>query len=150
MEVSAAQAAFGAQIGEIVRRDSGAALLIDYGRDAPGYGDTLQGLSNHQKVDPLRSPGEVDLTIHADFPAVLAAAREAGAATTGILAQGDFLRRLGIEQRAAALARARPDKTQTLSRQLQRLVGDEEMGRLFKAAAIHWPAGPPPPAFEEA
>ena len=150
VEVSAAQQAFGAVVGEMVKRDTGAALLIDYGRDAPGYGDTLQALKCHHKVDPLASPGEADLTVHADFPAVLAAAREAGAAATPILAQGNFLRRLGIDQRAAALARARPDKTETISRQLQRLVGDREMGRLFKAAAIHWPASPVPPGFEQA
>jgi SAM-dependent MidA family methyltransferase len=149
VEVSEAQQAFGSQVGEIVRRDTGAALLIDYGRDAPGYGDTLQALKDHRKIDPLESPGAADITVHADFPAVLAAARDAGAAAARILTQGDFLRRLGIDQRAAALARARPNKTEVLSRQLQRLIGDDEMGRLFKAAAIHWPASPPPPAFEE-
>ncbi len=150
LETTEAQQAFASQVGEIVRRDTGAALLIDYGRSEPGYGDTLQALKNHCKVDPLQSPGEADLTVHADFPAVLSAARSTGAATTPVLTQGDFLRRLGIEQRTAALARARPDKTEALSRQLLRLTGDDVMGQLFKAAAIHWPESPPPPAFEEA
>ena len=53
---------------------SGAALLIDYGRARPEAGDTLQALRRHQKVDPLDSPGEADLTQWADFPRVLEAA----------------------------------------------------------------------------
>ena len=34
------------------RADGGAALLIDYGRAEPGFGDTLQALRRHEKVDP--------------------------------------------------------------------------------------------------
>ncbi|MFX8848746.1 SAM-dependent methyltransferase, partial [Acinetobacter baumannii] len=79
------------------------ALFIDYGRDRPEAGDTLQALLRHTKVDVLETAGEADLTVHADFPAFAAAARAAGAATTPIIPQGDFLRALGIEQRTAAL-----------------------------------------------
>jgi NADH dehydrogenase [ubiquinone] 1 alpha subcomplex assembly factor 7 len=145
-EVSAAQEAFGQQVAETVVREGGAALLIDYGRAEPGFGDTLQALKAHQKVDPLACPGEADLTVHADFPAVLNAARKAGA-ETAILTQGEFLRRLGIEHRAAALAKARPDRAQTIARQLDRLTAPDQMGDLFKAACIHAP-GLAPPGFE--
>jgi len=147
LEVSAAQEAFGAQVGELVAREGGAALLIDYGRAEPGFGDTLQALRRHQKVDSLACPGEADLTVHADFPAVIAAARDAGA-RAAILTQGEFLRRLGIEHRAAALAAARPDRAQTLGRQLDRLIAPGQMGELFKAACIH-SVGLAPPGFEE-
>ncbi|MET0272917.1 MAG: SAM-dependent methyltransferase [Phenylobacterium sp.] len=146
-EQSAAQAALGSELGARVVRDGGAALLIDYGRARPGFGDTLQALRRHRKVDPLASPGEADLTIHADFPAVLAAARAEGA-ETAILAQADFLARLGVGQRAEALVRARPDKAPMIGRQLHRLVAADQMGALFKAASIHAP-GWSPPAFEE-
>ena len=146
VEISPAQQAFGAQLGERVARRGGAALLIDYGRDEPGFGDTLQALKRHQRVDPLGCPGEADLTVHADFPAVLGAARAANA-STAILTQGEFLRRLGIEQRAAALAKARPDQAPRIGRQLERLIGDDQMGLLFKAACIH-SAGLAPPGFE--
>ena len=62
-----------------IARDGGAALLIDYGRAEPGFGDTLQALKRHEKVDPLARPGEADLTVHVDFPAVMDAARAEGA-----------------------------------------------------------------------
>ena len=149
IEVSAAQAALGAEIGARLARDGGAALLIDYGRDRFEAGDTLQALKAHQKVDPLASAGEADLTVHADFPSVIAAAQAQGAAGA-LLTQGEFLRRLGIEARAAALGRRSPDQAPRLARQLARLVAEDQMGTLFKALCL-FPAGQPaPPAFETA
>jgi SAM-dependent MidA family methyltransferase len=148
VEVSPAQALFGTELGALILRQGGAALLIDYGRDKPGPGDTLQALKAHQKVGPLESPGEADLTVHADFPAVAAAARRAGARTTPVLTQGELLGRLGIYQRAEALARHHPDRAEILERQLERLTAPDQMGSLFKALAIH-SHGLATPGFEE-
>uniref|UniRef100_B0T8A5 ATP synthase beta subunit/transription termination factor rho n=1 Tax=Caulobacter sp. (strain K31) TaxID=366602 RepID=B0T8A5_CAUSK len=147
VESSPAQAALGSEIGHRIARDGGAALLIDYGRDAPGPGDTLQALKAHTKVSPLAQPGQADLTVWADFPAVLAAAAEAGAATGPILTQGAFLQGLGIEARAQALAAARPDQADKLTRQLDRLTGRAQMGELFKVVCLSAP-GLAPPLFE--
>jgi SAM-dependent MidA family methyltransferase len=152
VESSPAQAALGAEIGHRVARDGGAALLIDYGRDAPGPGDTLQALKAHAKVSPLAQPGQADLTVWADFPAVLAAAAEAGAATGPVLTQGAFLQALGIEARAQALAAAQPeanraDQADKLARQLDRLTGPAQMGQLFKVVCLSAP-GLAPPLFE--
>jgi SAM-dependent MidA family methyltransferase len=148
VEVSPAQEAFGAELGGRILRQGGAALLIDYGRGEPGPGDTLQALTAHQKVGPLDSPGEADLTVHADFPAVAAAARRAGAHATRILSQGELLGRLGIYERADALARGHPDRAEILGRQLERLTAPDQMGSLFKALAIH-SRGLVAPGFEE-
>ncbi len=145
-EQSAAQGALGAELGRRIAADGGAALLIDYGRAEPGFGDTLQALSRHEKVDPLARPGEADLTIHADFPAVMAAARAEGA-ETAILTQAAFLARMGVGERAEALVRAAPRRSGVIGRQLTRLVGADEMGELFKVCAIHSPDWTPP-AFE--
>ncbi|MBL8555727.1 MAG: class I SAM-dependent methyltransferase [Phenylobacterium sp.] len=146
-EISGPQMALGAALGARLARDGGAALLIDYGRDAPGFGDTLQALRRHAKVDPLDGPGEADLTVWADFPAVMAAAEREGAAT-GLMSQAAFLARMGIGERAEALVRARPDKAPVIGRQLHRLVGGDQMGDLFKVCCLHSPDWTPP-AFEE-
>ena len=146
-EQSAAQSALGAEIGARLAQDGGAALLVDYGRAEPGFGDTLQALVRHRKVDPLASPGEADLTVHADFPAVMAAAERQGA-EAAILTQGQFLSRLGVGPRAEALIAARPDRSAQIARQLNRLISDEEMGELFKACCLH-SRGWTPPAFED-
>ena len=146
LEVSAAQAALGAEVGRRAAAQGGAAILIDYGRAEPGFGDTLQALRGHRKVPPLEAPGHADLTVHADFPAARAAAEGEGAATV-LLTQRELLLRLGLAERAAALARARPDRTAVIERQCERLIGEAEMGELFKAVCIHAP-GLEPPAFE--
>ena len=147
LEQAPAQAALGVELATRIVADGGAALLIDYGRATPGFGDTLQALRKHQKESPLASPGEADLTVHADFPAVLAAAHAQGAGTAQILTHGEFLVRLGIGARAEALAAARPDRGDEIERQLERLVSPDQMGELFKVACIHTP-GFVPPGFE--
>lgn len=147
LEVSDAQEAMGEALGNLIAREGGAALLIDYGRGAPEFGDTLQALKNHEKVDPLAFPGESDLTVYADFPVVRDAARKTGAGATDAIPQGLFLGMLGIQHRAETLKAARPDRVEVIDRQLARLVAPDQMGELFKAACIHSP-GLVPPGFE--
>lgn len=148
VEISEQQAAFGRDLASLLGQATGAALLIDYGRDRPGAGDTLQALRRHEKVDSLADPGEADVTQWADFPAVLEAAVRAGADVTGCLGQGAFLRRLGIEQRAERLIAGRPEAAPVIGRQLARLTAPDQMGELFKAAAIFSPRSLSAPGFE--
>ncbi len=147
LEVSPAQDALAAGIAARVVADGGAALIIDYGRDKPEFGDTLQALKGHEKVGALDFPGASDLTMHVDFPSLLTAAREAGAEAADPVPQGLFLGRLGIQHRAEALVAARPDRSMVIGRQLARLVAPDQMGELFKAVSIHQP-GFVPPGFE--
>jgi SAM-dependent MidA family methyltransferase len=146
VEWSPALEAFGGQIGARIAQAGGAALFIDYGRAGPEAGDTLQALRGHLRQPPLAHPGEADLTAHVDFPAFLAAATRAGARASAIIAQAAFLRTLGIELRADALARARPDKADVILRQLRRLIAADQMGLLFKVACVH-DAGFEPPGL---
>jgi SAM-dependent MidA family methyltransferase len=142
-EVSGAQTRLATTLANRVVRQRGAALMIDYGRGEPSHGDTLQGLKRHRKVEPLACPGEADLTVHVDFAAVCSAAKSAGAGVA-MLTQGEFLRRLGIEARAATLAETSPRQADRIGRQRERLIGPEHMGELFKAACIHDPSFTPP------
>jgi SAM-dependent MidA family methyltransferase len=148
-ESSPAQAALASDIAHRLVTDGGAALLIDYGRDRAEVGDTLQAIQNHQKVDPLKTAGLADLTVWADFPSVIAAARETGAKVGPILSQAEFLLALGIEPRAQALSAARPDRADQIARQLDRLVNEAQMGALFKVACLCAP-NLSPPLFEDA
>lgn len=148
VEQSQAQRAFAGAVADLLKQHTGAALLIDYGRDTPGPGDTLQALSRHQKVDPLATPGQADLTQWADFPAVLAAAQAAGAATAPLLTQAEFLTRLGLPVRADRLKASQPGAAPLIDRQVQRLTAPDQMGTLFKVAALHSPATLALPAFE--
>lgn len=148
VETAPSQATFGEVMARLVSAHGGAALMIDYGRDRPEAGDTLQALTRHQKVDPLATPGEADITMWADFPSVLDAALRAGADVTGCRGQGDFLRALGIEARAERLKAARADAAPVIDRQLSRLTAGDQMGTLFKACAVFSPRSLAVPGFE--
>jgi NADH dehydrogenase [ubiquinone] 1 alpha subcomplex assembly factor 7 len=132
-----------------LREDGGALLLIDYGPARSAPGDSLQALRAHRPVDPLAFPGESDLTAHVDFAALARTARDAGAKTYGPVAQGIFLNRLGIVARAAMLTkRATPPQAKAIDAACKRLIGDSEMGTLFKVLAIAGPQAPALPGFD--
>lgn len=118
---------------------AGAALFVDYGYDGGGYGDTLQAVRGHAHVDVLDRPGETDLSAHVDFASLAAAAREAGAAVHGPVAQGRFLVALGLLERAGQLGAGADEATRrALETAVARLAGEGEgeMGALFKALAV--------------
>lgn len=121
-------------INDVVHRlktQSGAALMIDYGHEVPGFGDTFQAVKNHQYCNVLNDCGECDLTSHVDFGRLKTIATDLGAHVV-IETQGHFLKRMGIEHRAAQLTK----KSDTIAGGLHRLTDDNEMGRLFKVMEI--------------
>lgn len=136
-EASPASTAIMSQVAAHIRRHEGAALVIDYGYAGAPHSDTLQALSKHKAADILASPGDVDLTAHVDFGALMHAARQAGAQTWGIVEQGVFLKRLGAELRAVALCKSADARQKdTILSGLERLVGPHAMGELFKVMAV--------------
>ena len=136
-----------AVMGEIGRRlavQGGAALVIDYGHDVPANGSSLQAVRAHRKVDPFADPGAADLTALVDFSAMAQAAQAGGGRWLGTVGQGSFLRALGIEARAAVLAKAAPARAGDIAGALARLTGEAEMGTLFRVmglAGAGWPDG---------
>lgn len=128
--------------------NGGAAIIIDYGHERSGPGDTLQAVHAHGFAPVLDRPGEQDLTAHVDFEAVARSALDAGARVTPLATQAEWLLRLGIEARAQALARANPDRVQDLEAAVHRLTAPDEMGVLFKVIGIHSPDWPAPAGFE--
>ena len=139
-EVCEPARAFAAGLGARLRRDRGAALLLDYGPTEPCLGESLQALRAGRPANPLDAPGEADLTAHVDFPALAAIARAAGAAVHGPLPQGVLLTRLGLFQRTDRLARGgTPARAAGLIAAARRLAEPYRMGRLFKALALCHP-----------
>ncbi len=119
----------------------GAALLVDYG-DWRSLGDTFQALAGHAHTDPLAEPGNADLTAHVDFEAL---AHSAALLTPSRLTpQGVFLERLGISDRARALAtRLESSALEAHIAAHRRLTHRSEMGTLFKVLGLT-PEGAPP------
>jgi len=128
----------------------GAALIIDYGHLDSATGDTFQAVRSHRHASPLAAPGLTDLTAHVDFEALGKAAREAGAHVHGPIEQGTWLKRLGIEARAAVLqANAPEEKRPGIAAALERLTGTgpAHMGALFKVIGFSAPGIAQLPGF---
>ena len=141
VEVSAAQGRFVRELALLIRRTSGAVLLIDYGRDQAEPGDTLQALHRHSKRDPLEAPGEDDLTVWADFELARKMAVVTRVKPSPIVSQSAFLASMGIDARLAALSAKNPQQAATLNRQYERLMSPDQMGDLFKVFAMAHPVG---------
>jgi len=135
LEVSPARDSTVLHLGERLAAASGAALIVDYGYTQSRPGDTLQALHNGAPTPVLHAPGDSDITAHVDFEA-LARAVPAGCTVHGPIPQGQFLARLGLEQRAAALSRSAPQHAPAIAAAAHRLTADDAMGTLFKVMAI--------------
>lgn len=130
------------KIARRVREQDGAALIVDYGHMRSDAGDTFQAIARHSFTDPLRNPGQADVTAHVDFQALARAAEDIGARVHGPVTQGDFLKRLGIETRAASLmSKATPEVAADIDGALKRLTesGRGGMGSMFKVIGISQP-----------
>jgi NADH dehydrogenase [ubiquinone] 1 alpha subcomplex assembly factor 7 len=137
-EISEAGRTLAASLGARLGRDGGWALIVDYGHDGghngPALGSSLQAVRGHRGAGILDRPGETDLSVHVDF-GVLAAAT--GRRTFGPVGQGDFLRRLGIEERARSLKqRASAAQARDIDAALARLIAPDQMGTLFRVLAV--------------
>ena len=132
-----------AEIGKRLDASGGVALLFDYG-DWRSLGDTFQGLKEHTSLSPLEAPGLSDLTAHVDFEAIATAASPAQHAR--LTPQGVFLERLGIVERARALAgNLSGDALDQHVAAHRRLTHPDEMGTLFKVMALYPQDAPIPP-----
>ncbi|WP_347827391.1 SAM-dependent methyltransferase [uncultured Planktomarina sp.] len=134
------------EISERISVHGGAALIVDYG-DWRSQGDTLQAIGDHKMVNPLTAPGMTDLTAHTDFEAIFNSA--APAIASRLTTQGVFLERLGITQRAQALAQKLTGTAlDTHIAAHRRLTHPDEMGNLFKVMGLAATTQELPPGLE--
>jgi SAM-dependent MidA family methyltransferase len=137
VEVNRPAEAVMAGLADRIVRDGGALLAFDYGSSSPGVGDTLQAVRAHGFAGVLDTPGEADLTAHVDFAALAMVAAAAGARVHGPRAQGHVLVDLGLLERAGRLgATADAAGRAAIVAAVDRLAGEDGMGRLFQAMAV--------------
>ncbi|MGV8854467.1 MAG: class I SAM-dependent methyltransferase [Devosia sp.] len=146
LEVGLASGEVMNRLATTISTQGGAILAIDYGYARTQTGETLQGVRRHQYANVLDAPGEVDLSAHVDFEALGTVAAKAGLAVQPLATQGQFLNRMGINERASALIAANPGMATDISTAKARLVAPEQMGELFKVFCAASP-GLQPPGF---
>ncbi|MBF0109452.1 MAG: SAM-dependent methyltransferase [Magnetococcales bacterium] len=130
------------QSGRLVLR--GMLLMIDYGYTARDYyhsermQGTLVGHHRHHRIDdPLKFPGEMDLTTHVDFSAMARAGAQGGWEPCGFTTQGWFFLGLGLLERLQGLMKKEGMRLSAeVSQTAMRLILPEEMGERFKVLAM--------------
>ncbi len=130
------------QLAGIIKRNNGAALLIDYGdehlfRNAP----SLQSVKNHHYNHPLQNIGTSDLTAHVNF-ALLNHIFSEHDLPVSFASQEYFLTALGIYRRAERLIDKDPKHSAQINQALNRLIAPDQMGHLFKVMAVNAPLIP--------
>lgn len=136
-EISPVLNQFVKQLANLLKKQKGVALFIDYGHAKTGLGDTIQAVKLHRFENIFDTPGHVDLTAHVDFENVQNIAKTEGVTTHGPVSQGGFLRELGIEVRAQMLKLGASDSQgEQIESGMHRLIDTEQMGILFKVLAL--------------
>ncbi|MDE2562036.1 MAG: SAM-dependent methyltransferase [Sphingomonadales bacterium] len=144
LETCPAAAAAMFEVAGRIAAQGGAGLFVDYGYARPQLGSTIQAVRGHRKVDVFAAPGEADISAHVDFATLAQIVEARGARWLGTVEQGRWLRALGIEARAGALSEFAPEHAGAIRAALDRLIGQGQMGALFKVmglAAPGWPDG---------
>lgn len=134
-ERSDAAREFMSQLCQALKTQGGVAINIDYGYVKNEFANTLQALKNHQKVDVLENPGSADITSLVDFRSLQKIA-ENHDLNSSLISQKDFLIGLGIEERRKILIAANPQKSAEINSAIDRLIGSNQMGDLFKCLIV--------------
>ena len=118
------------------------ALIIDYGEDH-AFSDSFRGIKN-QKIlkgqDILNHTGECDLTSYINFKALKRVVYNYPSLQIGgLMKQGDFLEILQIYQRLRLLQTGQTSvkNKELLTKQYEKLTGENEMGDNYKFFYIH-------------
>ncbi len=134
-------------VDNLLKKQSGAALFVDYGHAKTAAGETLQAVRSHRFVKITDTPGFCDLTAHIDFENIAHIAKTDGITVHGPVTQAAFLRELGIEYRAQKLIQTlQPNASnvcgvnepqiEAIKSGLNRLIDTQQMGILFKVLAL--------------
>jgi len=124
-------------IDDLLEKEGGVALFIDYGHPRSAFGDTLQAMKSHTFADVFETPGTCDITAHVDFENIAKIAKEDGLSVHGPVSQNTFLKKLGIETRVDRLcAGASEDQKEKILSGFMRISDTNGMGSLFKVLAL--------------
>ena len=121
-----------------VKKSRGAAIFIDYGRDA-AQADTIRAFSKHKLVDFLSIPGQADMTVDVDFRACAQAAAKKDVKVYPLMTQQEFLMRMGITHRLERYIQkdsVTDEQAKAVIASCNLLLSPEHMGERFKVLAM--------------
>ena len=124
-------------ISNIIKKNTGGLLIIDYGYLEKKMKNTLQAVSNHKFANILDNIGGVDITHNINFELFKKFTQKLGGLDNNLNTQKNFLIKMGIRERAEILSRNKNfSKKADIFYRLNRLIDEKQMGTLFKVMFI--------------
>ena len=119
-------------IADKLKQFGGFIYFADYGYTKLNYKSTLSSMKNNKVTNFLDNIGKQDLTAHVNFQNINKILIDYGFDNSKIVKQSKFLKEIGIELRAEKLIETNPQREKEILSGLNRLIGLDEMGSLFK------------------
>ncbi len=124
-------------ICDIIKKNDGGLLIIDYGYLNAKMYETLQAVSNHKYSKVLEKIGDSDITYNINFSLIQKFIGQFHNLNSIITNQKKFLTSMGIVQRADIVSKGIPfSKKSDLFYRIRRLIDEKQMGELFKVMLI--------------
>ena len=124
-------------ICNIIKKNTGGLLLIDYGYTEKKMKNTLQAISNHKFANILEEIGNVDITHNINFDLYKKFTKKIGGLDVDITTQKNFLNNMGIKNRAEIISKNQNFfKKADIYYRLKRLIDEKQMGNLFKVMLV--------------
>ena len=124
-------------ICEIIQKNGGGMLIIDYGYLDSKMQETLQAVNNHKYSDVLENIGDSDITYNISFNLFQKFTSQFYNLNSIVTNQKKFLTSMGILQRAEIISKNIPFSKKTdLFYRIRRLIDEKQMGELFKVMLI--------------
>ena len=124
-------------ISNLIKKNDGGILIIDYGYLNLKMEETLQAIKNHKYSDILENIGDSDITYNINFNLFKRFIDQFDDLNSIISNQKKFLTSMGIIQRAEIISENIPfSKKSDLFYRIRRLIDEKQMGELFKVMLI--------------
>ena len=124
-------------ISNLIKRNDGGILIIDYGYLNLKMEETLQAIKNHKHSNILEDIGDSDITYNINFNLFKRFIDQFDDLNFIITNQKKFLTSMGIVQRAEIISENIPfSKKSDLFYRIRRLIDEKQMGELFKVMLI--------------
>jgi len=124
-------------ICDIIQKNDGGILIIDYGYLNSKMHETLQAVNNHKYSNVLENIGDSDITYNINFNLFQKFTNQFHNLSSLISNQKNFLTSMGILQRAEIVSKSIPFSKKTdLFYRIRRLIDEKQMGELFKVMLI--------------
>jgi len=124
-------------ISNIIIKNNGGLLIIDYGYNDLKMRNTLQAISKHKHVNILENVGKADITYNLNFKLIKQMINNLENLNSIITNQRKFLTNMGILKRAEIISKKETfSKKADIFYRIKRLIDENEMGNLFKVMLI--------------